>query len=122
MGFEYFYGFIGGDSNQWQPNLSRNTTQISPFEGKSGWNLIIGMAGDAIDYLNRMNQTMPSKPFFVKYASGATHAPNHPTKEWVDKISAVRLFDDGYEKLRERIFENQRKLGVIRQNMAVSWL
>jgi arylsulfatase len=56
---------------------------------------------------------MPSKPFFVKYAPGATHAPHHPTKEWVDKISAMHLFDDGYEKLRERIFENQKRLGVI---------
>jgi arylsulfatase len=116
MGFEYFYGFVGGDANQWQPNLFRNTTQIYPFQGKPGWNLITGMADEAIEYLNRINQTMPSKPFFVKYAPGATHAPHHPTKEWVDKISAMKLFDDGYEKLRERIFENQKKLGVIPQN------
>ncbi len=113
MGFEYFYGFVGGDANQWQPNLFRNTTQIYPFEGKPDWNLITGMADDAIDYLNRMNQTMPSKPFFVKYAPGATHAPHHPTKEWVDKISAMHLFDGGYNKLREQIFANQKKLGVI---------
>ena len=113
MGFEYFYGFIGGDANQWQPNLFRNTTQIFPFEGKPGWNLITGMADDAIDYLNRINQTMPSKPFFVKYAPGATHAPHHPTKEWVDKISAMHLFDQGWNKLREQIFENQKRLGVI---------
>jgi len=113
MGFEYFYGFVGGDANQWQPNLFRNTTQIYPFEGKPGWNMITGMADDAIDYLNRLNQTMPSKPFFIKYAPGATHAPHHPTQEWVDKIHAMHLFDDGYEKLRERIFENQKKLGVI---------
>ena len=113
MGFEYFYGFIGGDANQWQPNLFRNTTQIFPFEGKPGWNLITGMADDAIDYLNRMNQTMPGKPFFIKYAPGATHAPHHPTKEWVDKISKMQLFDEGYNKLREQIFENQKRLGVI---------
>ncbi len=113
MGFEYFYGFVGGDANQWQPNLFRNTTQIYPFQGKPGWNLVTGMADDAIEYLNRMNQIMPSKPFFVKYAPGATHAPHHPTKEWVDKIHNMHLFDDGYEKLRERIFANQIKLGVI---------
>ncbi|MDR6756007.1 arylsulfatase A-like enzyme [Mycoplana sp. BE70] len=59
---------------------------------------------------------MPDKPFFVKYAPGATHAPHHPTKEWVDKISAMRLFDDGWNKLREKIFENQKKLGVIPEN------
>ena len=113
MGFEYFYGFVGGDANQWQPNLFRNTTQIYPFAGKPGWNLVTGMADDAIDYMTRMHQTDPSKPLFIKYAPGATHAPHHPTKEWVDKISAMHLFDDGYEKLRERIFENQKRLGVI---------
>jgi arylsulfatase A-like enzyme len=113
MGFEYFYGFVGGDANQWQPNLFRNTTQIFPFEGKPGWNLVTGMADDAIDWMTRMHQTSPSKPLLIKYAPGATHAPHHPTKEWVEKIRAMRLFDDGYEKLRERIFENQKRLGVI---------
>ncbi|HEY5777041.1 MAG TPA: arylsulfatase [Xanthomonadales bacterium] len=113
LGFEYFYGFVGGDANQWQPNLFRNTTQIYPFEGKPGWNLTTGMADDAIEYLNRMNQISPSKKFFVKYAPGATHAPHHPTKEWVDKIQAMHLFDQGWNKLREQIFENQKKLGVI---------
>ncbi|HMB59822.1 MAG TPA: arylsulfatase [Xanthomonadales bacterium] len=113
MGFEYFYGFVGGDANQWQPNLFRNTTQIYPFEGQPEWNLITGMADDAIDYLNRVNQTMPDKKFFIKYAPGATHAPHHPTKEWVDKIASMHLFDEGYNKLREQIFENQKKLGVI---------
>jgi arylsulfatase len=115
MGFEYFYGFVGGDANQWQPNLFRNTTQIYPFDGKAPgtWNLVTAMADDAIDYMTRMHQTDPSKPLFIKYAPGATHAPHHPTQEWVDKIHAMHLFDDGYEKLRERIFENQKRLGVI---------
>jgi arylsulfatase len=113
MGFEYFYGFVGGDANQWQPNLFRNTTQIFPFEGKPGWNLVTAMADDAIDWLNRIDQTDPSKPFFLHYVPGATHAPHHPTKEWVEKIHALHLFDDGWNKLRERIFENQKRLGVI---------
>jgi len=121
MGFEYFYGFVGGDANQWQPNLFRNTTQIYPFQGKEGqWNLVTGMADDAIDYISRMHQTDPSKPIFIKYAPGATHAPHHPTKEWVDKIQAMHLFDDGYEKLRERIFENQKKLGVIPKDLKLT--
>ena len=117
MGFEYFYGFIGGDANQWQPNLFRNTTQIFPFDGKEPgtWNLITGMADDAIAYMTRMHQIQPDKPIFIKYAPGATHAPHHPTKEWVDKIRDMKLFDDGYEKVRERIFENQKRLGVIPQ-------
>jgi len=115
MGFEYFYGFVGGDTNQWEPNLFRNTTQIYPFQGKPAgtWNLITGMADDAVDYVNRMHQIDPSKPILVKYAPGATHAPHHPTKEWVDKIHAMHLFDEGYNKLRDRIFENQKRLGVI---------
>jgi len=115
MGFEYFYGFVGGDANQWQPNLFRNTTQIYPFKDAAPgtWNLVTAMADDAIDWMTRMHQIDPSKPVFIKYAPGATHAPHHPTKEWVDKISAMHLFDDGYEKLRERIFENQKRLGVV---------
>ncbi|WP_158967294.1 sulfatase-like hydrolase/transferase [Chachezhania sediminis] len=111
MGFEYFYGFVGGDANQWQPNLFRNTTQIYPFEGKPGWNLMTAMADDAIDWITNMHQIDPSKPFFVKFAPGATHAPHHPTKEWVDKISAMHLFDDGWNKLQERIFEKQKEMG-----------
>ena len=118
MGFEYFYGFVGGDANQWQPNLFRNTTQIFPFQGKAPgtWNLVTAMADDAIDYMTRMHQIQPDKPLFIKYAPGATHAPHHPTKEWVDKISAMHLFDDGYEKLRETILTNQKKLGVVPQD------
>jgi arylsulfatase A-like enzyme len=115
MGFEYFYGFVGGDANQWEPNLFRNTTQIYPFLGKppGTWNLVTAMADDAIDWMTRMHQIDPKKPIFIKYAPGATHAPHHPTKEWVDKIQAMHLFDDGYEKLRERIFENQKRLGIV---------
>jgi arylsulfatase len=116
MGFEYFYGFMGGDANQWQPNLFRNTTQIFPFQGKPGWNMITGMADDAIDYMTRMHQIQPGKPLFIKYAPGATHAPHHPTQEWVDKVRAMKLFDEGYEKVRERIFENQKRMGVIPQS------
>jgi len=116
MGFEYFYGFVGGDANQWAPNLFRNTTQIYPFEGKPGWNLTTAMADDAIDYLSRVNQIDPSKPFFCHYTPGGTHAPHHPTREWVDKIHAMHLFDEGWNKLRETIFANQKRLGVIPQD------
>ncbi|MCB2207344.1 MAG: arylsulfatase [Bacteroidetes bacterium] len=116
MGFEYFYGFIGGDANQWQPNLFRNTTQIYPYDATDApedWNLITAMADDAIDYIHRINQTDPSKPFFIHYAPGATHAPHHPTEEWIKKIEEMHLFDEGWNKLREQIFENQKKMGVI---------
>jgi len=113
MGFEYFYGFIGGDTNQWQPNLFRNTTQIYPFVGKPGWNLTTAMADEAIAYLNRINTLAPDQPFFVKYAPGGVHAPHHATPEWIEKISKLHLFDQGWNKLREQIFEHQKKLGVI---------
>ena len=118
MGFDYFYGFVGGDANQWEPNLFRNTTQIYPFASQppGTWNLVTAMADDAIDYMNRVNQIDPSKPFFVYYAPGATHAPHHPTKEWVDKIHNMHLFDEGWNKLRETIFANQKRLGVIPQD------
>ncbi len=121
MGFEYFYGFVGGDANQWQPNLFRNTTQIYPFDGAEGeWNLVTAMADDAIDWITNMHQIDPSKPFFVKYAPGATHAPHHPTKEWVDRIAAMNLFDDGYEALRETIFENQKKMGLVPEDATLT--
>jgi arylsulfatase A-like enzyme len=117
MGFEYFYGFMGGDTNQWEPgNLVRNTTPIYPYLGKPGWNLMTAMADEAIDYMNRMNTLSPDTPFFVKFAPGATHAPHHPTPEWVKKISDMHLFDQGWNKLREQIFANQKRLGVIPQN------
>ena len=71
------------------------------------------MADDAIAWMDRIHQTDPSQPIFINYVPGSSHAPHHPTKEWVDKIHAMHLFDDGYEALRERIFENQQKMGVI---------
>jgi arylsulfatase len=116
MGFEYFYGFVGGDTSQWEPNLFRQTTAIYPYVGKHGWNLITAMADDAIEWMNQLNQIDPSKPFFCYYVPGATHAPHHPTKEWVDKIHNMHLFDKGWNELRETIFANQKKLGVIPQD------
>ncbi len=142
MGFDYFYGFVGGDANQWEPNLFRNTTQIYPWTGHEGtlkmdrsdpqakiwpvtgkeskWNLITAMADDAIDWMTRIHQSDPSQPIFLHYVPGATHAPHHPKKEWVDKIHAMHLFDDGYEKLRERIFANQKRLGVIPEDLVLT--
>lgn len=116
MGFDYFYGFIGGDTSQWQPNLFRNTTPITPFVGKPGWNLTTAQADDAIDWLNQLNQIEPNKPFFCHYVPGGTHAPHHATPEWIKKISDMHLFDKGYNSLREQIFANQKKLGVIPQD------
>jgi len=114
MGFEYFYGFMGGDTNQWQPaNLARNTTYIYPFQGNPSFNLITAMADEAIGYMNQVNTLTPDQPFFVYYVPGGTHAPHHPTPEWIKKATDLHLFDKGWNKLRDQIFENQKKLGVI---------
>jgi arylsulfatase A-like enzyme len=117
MGFEYFYGFMGGDTNQWEPgNLARNTTYIYPFVGNPKFNLITAMADEAIGYMNQVNTLTPDQPFFVYYAPGGTHAPHHPTPEWIAKAESLHLFDKGWNDLRDQIFANQKKLGVIPQN------
>jgi len=113
MGFQYFYGFMGGESDQWTPYLFRDHTPVYPWIGKKDYNLITDMADDAIRYMKELNASAPDKPFFVYYVPGATHSPHHPTKEWINKISAMHLFDQGWEKLREQIFANQKRLGVI---------
>jgi arylsulfatase A-like enzyme len=116
MGFEYFYGFVGGDTSQWQPDLKRNTTAIYPFEGNPGWNLTTAMADEAIQYMKGLKEVAPEKPFLVYYAPGGTHAPHHPTPEWIKKISDMHLFDGGWNKLRETIFANQKRLGIMPAN------
>jgi len=113
MGFEYFYGFVGGDTSQWEPNLFRNTTAIYPFQGHPGWNLTTAMADDAIQYMTQLKEIAPDKPFFVYYVPGGTHAPHHPTPEWIKKISDQHLFDGGWNKLRDTIFANQKRLGIM---------
>ena len=114
MGFEYFYGFMGGETDQWTPYLYRNTTQIFPWVGKPNYNLTTDMADEAISYMNGLNAAAPDKPFFLYYVPGGTHSPHQPKKEWIDKFKGK--FDMGWEKLREQIFANQKRLGVIPAN------
>jgi arylsulfatase A-like enzyme len=114
MGFQYFYGFMGGETDQWTPYLFRNTTQVFPFVGKPGYNLITDMADDAISYMNSLNAAAPDKPFFLYYVPGGTHSPHQPKKEWIEKFKGK--FDMGWEKMREQIFANQKRLGVIPAN------
>lgn len=116
MGFQYFYGFMGGDTDQWTPYLFRDHTQVYPWIGRKDYNLITDMADDAIRYMKELDASAPEKPFFVYYVPGGTHSPHQPTKEWVDKIAKMHLFDEGWEKLREKIFANQKRLGVIPPN------
>ena len=111
MGFQYFYGFMGGETDQWTPYLYQNTTAIFPWIGKPGYNLTTDMADEAIKYMSSLNAAAPDKPFFVYYVPGGTHSPHQPKKEWSDKFKGK--FDMGWEKLREQIFANQKRLGVI---------
>jgi arylsulfatase len=113
-GFQYFYGFVGGDANQWAPNLFRNTTAIEPYLGHPGWNLVTAMADDAIEYMRNLNEVTPDRPFFVYYVPGAAHAPHHPTPEWIDKFKGK--FGMGWNALRDQIFANQKKLGIVPEN------
>lgn len=114
MGFEYFYGFMGGETDQWTPYLFRDHTQIFPFVGKKDYNLITDMADEAIKYMGNLNAVAPDKPFFVYYVPGGTHSPHQPKLEWREKFKGK--FDMGWEKLREQIIANQKRLGIIPPN------
>lgn len=114
MGFEYFYGFMGGETDQWTPWLFRDHTQIFPWREEPDFNLITAEANEAIAYMNQLNNINPNKPFFVYFVPGATHAPHHPTKEWIDKFKGK--FDMGWNEMREMIFANQKKKGLIPAN------
>jgi arylsulfatase len=114
MGFDYFYGFMGGETDQWTPYLFENNRQVFPFVGKEGkYNLTTDMADKAIGYLQGMQAAAPDSPWFLYYAPGGTHSPHNPTKEWVDKFKGK--FDMGWNVMREQIFANQKRLGVIPQ-------
>jgi arylsulfatase A-like enzyme len=113
-GFEYFYGFIGGETNQWYPALYEGTTPIEPDKTpEEGYHLTDDMATKAIKWIRQQKALMPDKPFFTYFAPGATHAPHHVPKEWADKYKGK--FDHGWDKLREETFARQKKLGVIPQ-------
>ncbi|HEV3193467.1 MAG TPA: arylsulfatase, partial [Polyangiaceae bacterium] len=114
MGFQYFYGFMGGETDQWQPYLFRDHTQIFPWIGKPGYNLTTDMADEAIGHIRALSAAAPEQPFFVYYVPGGSHSPHQPKKEWIDKFKGK--FDMGWEKLREQIFANQKRLGVIPAN------
>ena len=116
MGFDYFYGFMGGETDQWTPFLFKDRTQIFPWVGHPGYNLTTDMADEAIKYMKGLNDAAPDKPFFVYYVPGGSHAPHQPTPEWIKKISDMHLFDKGWNDLREQIFANQKRLGVIPAN------
>jgi len=111
-GFEHFYGFIGGENNQYCPALYNGTTPIEPERtAEEGYHLTEDLADQAIGYIRQQKAIAPDKPFFVYFATGATHAPHHVPKEWIDKYKGK--FDQGWDKVREETFARQKKLGVI---------
>jgi arylsulfatase len=111
-GFEHFYGFIGGEANQWYPTLYEGTTPVEPEKTpEQGYHLVEDMTDKAIKWIAQQKALAPDKPFFIYFAPGATHAPHHVPKEWADKYKGK--FDAGWDKLREETFARQKKLGVI---------
>jgi arylsulfatase A-like enzyme len=111
-GFEYFYGFIGGETSQYYPALYQGTIPIEPKKTpEEGYHFMEDMTDKAIAWVGQQKALAPDKPFFVYFAPGATHAPHHVPKEWTDKYKGK--FDQGWDRLREEIFTRQKKLGVI---------
>jgi arylsulfatase A-like enzyme len=111
-GFEHFYGFIGGECNQYYPPLYDGTTPIEPQRPpEQGYHLMEDLADKAVGYIRQQKAIAPDKPFFVYFAPGATHAPHHVPKDWIAKYKGK--FDQGWDKVREDTFARQKKLGVI---------
>jgi arylsulfatase len=112
MGFDYFYGFLGGETNQWYPALYEGTTPVEPSgTPEDGYYLNDDLSDHAIKWMRQQKALMPDAPFFAYYAPGATHAPHHVPAEWADRYKGQ--FDDGWDALRERTFARQKELGVI---------
>ena len=108
----YFYGFIGGEANQWYPTLYEGTTPVEPGKTpEEGYHLMEDMTDKAIGWIGQQKSLAPDKPFFIYFAPGATHAPHHVPKAWADKYKGK--FDQGWDTLREESFARQKKLGVI---------
>jgi len=114
LGFEYFYGFIGGDSDQWHPALYENTRPIEPYLGNPNYILDHDLADKAIAWMQMQHALAPSKPWFLYYATGTAHAPHHAPNEWIAKYKGQ--FDQGWDKVREETLARQIKLGVVPTN------
>jgi arylsulfatase len=110
VGFDYFYGFLAGESSQWEPAIVRNTTRIAAPE-KDRYHFTEDIADEAVSWIRRQNALAPQQPFFVYWAPGASHGPHHIFKEWADKYRG--RFDEGWDALREEIFARQKALGWV---------
>jgi arylsulfatase len=119
QGFEHFYGFIGGETNQWSPAIYQDTVPIKPENGDDpDYHFGEDMTDHTIGWIRQQKALMPDKPFFAYYAPGATHAPHHVPAEWSDKYAGK--FDDGWDAQRERTFARQKELGVIPEDAVLT--
>jgi arylsulfatase len=114
LGFEYFFGFIGGDANQWAPALFENTLPIEPPHDDKDYHLDRDMADRAIARIRMLNSVAPDKPWLAYYAPGTAHAPHHAPKEWIAKFKGK--FDQGWDKVREETLARQKQMGIVPQN------
>lgn len=114
LGFEYFYGFLGGDSDQWHPALYENTTPIEPYLGKADYILDQDLADKAIAWMRMQHALAPNKPWFLYYATGTAHAPHQAPREWIEKYKGQ--FDQGWDTVREETLARQIRLGVVPPN------
>ncbi len=111
LGFEYFYGFIGGDTSQWNPALVENIKPIEPPHDDPDYFFDVDMADKTIERIRMLNSVAPQKPWLVYYAPGTAHAPHHAPKEWIAKYKGQ--FDQGWDKAREETLARQKQLGVV---------
>ncbi|MBL7648119.1 MAG: arylsulfatase [Candidatus Hydrogenedentes bacterium] len=112
-GFDKFYGFIGGETNQWAPAIFDGVTRVEP-PATPNYHFTTDMTDKAIAWVSAQQSLTPDKPFYLYFATGATHAPHHAPKEWIDKYKGK--FSGGWDKLREETFERQKKLGIVPAN------
>lgn len=111
MGFEKFYGFIGGDTNQWNPNVYDGTVPIFPDRDNPDYHLDTDLADQAVNWIKEKKALDPEKPYFLYYVPGATHAPHHVPKEWIRKYKG--MFDQGWDEQRKQTWLKQKKMGII---------
>src|SRR5580704_7407897 len=118
-GFERFYGFLGGDTSQWTPDLVYDNHVVEPpATPEQGYHLTEDLVDKAIEFVSDSKQVAPDKPFFLYFAPGAHHAPHQVPKKWADKYKGK--FDDGWDVYREKVFRRQKELGIIRKDAALS--
>jgi len=110
QGFDKFYGFLGGETNQWAPYLYDGVTQVE-LPNDPNYHFMTDMTDKAVAWIKYQKAITPDKPFFVYFAPGATHAPHHVPKEWIARWKGK--FDQGWDKVRKRPFARQLKMGVV---------